>query len=98
MSATALPPPEKLDPAEAWQPWRPDDRQPWDLKWAGHLYRRAAFGATLPELRRAVKDGVKPTLDRLLDGPADAADTIKVLNETGRLIAQSRSLHDFRAW
>jgi uncharacterized protein (DUF1800 family) len=98
MTATALAPPEKLDPVEAWKPWQPTQKQPWDLKWAGHLYRRAAFGASLPELRQAVKDGPATTLGRLVDGPKDAADTIKVLNETGRLIAQQRSLHDFRAW
>src|SRR5438874_9149116 len=88
MAETALVPFEKLDPAEAWQPWQPDDKQPFDLKWAGHLYRRAAFGATLPELRQAVKQGLPATLDRLLAGQAGADQRLERLAETGRAIAE----------
>ena len=44
----ALPPLDKLDPAEAWTPWTPSAEEPWNRKWAAHLYRRAAFGRQLP--------------------------------------------------
>src|SRR5438874_1760318 len=60
MAETAL---EKLDPADAWQPWQPDDKHSFGLKEAGHLYRRATFGASLPELRQAVKQGFAATLE-----------------------------------
>ena len=59
---------EKLDPAESWAPWEPSADDPWDRKWAGHLYRRAAFGASWPELQAALDDGPEATIDRLLDG------------------------------
>jgi len=36
---------DKIDPVAAWQPWEPDAKQPWNLQWAGHLARRAGFGA-----------------------------------------------------
>jgi hypothetical protein len=52
---------EKLDPEAAWQPWQPDDKQPWSPRWAGHLYRRAGFGAGLVQLRQAVADGFDAT-------------------------------------
>ena len=55
-----------IDPAWAWAPYEPDERRPWTLQLAGHLYRRAAFGATWNELARALEEGPRPTVDRLL--------------------------------
>ena len=49
MAVVALPPLEKLDPAEAWKPWRPDAKDPWDLRWAGHLCSRFAERFTFRE-------------------------------------------------
>src|SRR5439155_24257329 len=66
--SNALPAFDKINPDEALQAWEPDARRPWDRKWAGHLYRRAAFGPTLEELRASVRDGLAPTPDRLLTG------------------------------
>ena len=59
---------EKLDPDEAWTPWAPTASQPWDRRWAGHLYRRAAFGAAWSELEAALASGPDATIDRLLGG------------------------------
>src|SRR5205807_1303161 len=56
------------DPAEAWRPWQPDERHPWDLKWAGHVYRRLAFSPNWAELQQALKDDPEATLERLLRG------------------------------
>jgi hypothetical protein len=58
----------RLDPAREWEPWRPAANDPWGLKWAGHLYRRAAFGGTWAELRAAVRAGPDATIDRLVAG------------------------------
>jgi uncharacterized protein (DUF1800 family) len=57
-----------LDPLEAWKPWTPSATDPWNRKWAGHLYRRAAFGATWEELETAVEQGFEGTLEQLLCG------------------------------
>ena len=57
-----------LDPNWAWQQYRPSDAQPWNAKWAGHLYRRAAFGANWTELQRAVEQGPDKTIAQLLAG------------------------------
>ncbi len=73
MTPQPLPPLSKLDPAEAWKPWTPSAADPWSLKWAGHLYRRAAFGATWSELQAAVKAGPDATLRKLFTpGPEQA--------------------------
>jgi hypothetical protein len=60
-----------IDPRHAWQPWRPSDQTPWDLKKAGHLYRRAAFGASWGELQTAVEGGHERTIELLLRGRPD---------------------------
>jgi uncharacterized protein (DUF1800 family) len=98
MAETALPPLEKLDPAEVWKPWQPDAKAPWDLKWAGHLYRRAAFGAGLVELRQAVAQGLPATLDRLFDGDPKADERLKFLVRTGDLIARRGEATGLRGW
>ena len=59
---------EKVDPAQAWQPWEPTKDDPWSLKWAGHLYRRAAFGGSPAEHKAALKRGHKATIDLLVEG------------------------------
>ncbi len=59
------------DPAWAWAPYVPDARRPWDLRLAGHLYRRAAFGGSWTKLKQALRDGPARTVDRLLRPEAD---------------------------
>jgi hypothetical protein len=59
---------DNIDPTWAWSPYEPSDRNPWDLRKVGHLYRRAAFGASWPELESGLKAGHAATLDRLLKG------------------------------
>jgi uncharacterized protein (DUF1800 family) len=62
-----------IDPQWAWGPYRPSGPNPWDLRKAGHLYRRAAFGATWDELQTAVADGPDKAVDKLLRGHDDSA-------------------------
>jgi len=92
-----MPPPiDRVDPAKAWLPWEPDAGQPWNLKWAAHLYRRAGFGASLAELRGAVQHGYHATLVRVFEGPAQPAslDFIKL----GERIAGRNEPQELRAW
>src|SRR5260221_11373136 len=74
-----------IDPKWAWAPYSPSPDSPWDLKKAGHLYRRAAFGATWAELKQAVADGPDKAVDGLLSGSAESpefAAAATMLNET----------------
>jgi uncharacterized protein (DUF1800 family) len=61
-----------IDPRRAWAPYKPSRENPWDLRKVGHLYRRAAFGATWEELQAGVKNGPETTIARLLAGGDDA--------------------------
>jgi uncharacterized protein (DUF1800 family) len=89
---------DRIDPVEAWQPWQPDGRQPWDRKWAAHLYRRAAFGANREELLAAERSGPAATLDLLLRGRPDAADLLPTLTEAGQYAARKRASNPLRGW
>jgi Protein of unknown function (DUF1800) len=98
MAQTALPPLDQLDPVEAWQPWEPSAKDAWNLKWAGHLYRRAAFGASPAELNEAVSRGLPATLDLLLKGKPDADDLEKTLVIVGGRTADRGNPFELRAW
>ncbi len=64
--------PQPIDPRTAWERYRPSEASPWDLKKAGHLYRRAAFGASWDELQTAVRDGPDRAITTLIEGRPDA--------------------------
>ncbi|HZY84764.1 MAG TPA: DUF1800 domain-containing protein [Gemmataceae bacterium] len=96
MAPPALPPVDKIDPARAWQPWQPSAADPWGPKWAGHLYRRAAFGGNLTELRRAVAAGHTATIDLLMKGEPKAAGLYPSLTQWGREF--SKEIGNLRGW
>jgi uncharacterized protein (DUF1800 family) len=94
-----LPPLDRLDPAEAWKPWRPTAAEPWDRARAAHLYRRAAFGASREELLEAERLGAEGTLDLLLRGRPGADDIRETLNDVGRLAAaRDDNGEELRSW
>src|SRR5579864_6316264 len=86
--------PDKINLKWAWQPYKPSADNPWDLKKAGHLCRRAGFGASWPELQAALKDGPEKTIDRLLQGEEESPelkDAEALMNKAARQnIAQAR--------
>jgi uncharacterized protein (DUF1800 family) len=98
MAKTELPPLDKVDPAKAWQAWEPGDKDPFDLKWAGHLYRRAAFGASLPELRESVKKGLDGTFDTLFRKDQTADDRHQFLLTQGKRVAEQGNPFQLRGW
>ncbi len=89
---------DKLDPVQEWQPWQPDAQQSWDRKWAGHLYRRAVFGANLDELRMAEKRGLQATLDLLLQGEPECDDLLPSLLTAGQYTAEADRAAELRGW
>ncbi len=90
---------DKVDPAQAWQPWKPDDEQPWNLKWAGHLFRRAGYGVTLEELRAAVDKGLLETLEHVLKGNANSDGKFEDLESFGQKVVDHKN-NEFaqRSW
>ncbi len=91
-------PGKPIDPVWAWAPYEPDARRPWDLPRAGHLFRRAAFGATWDRLQRALADGPARTIDALLRPDAEMADFDKTYDEYDAAAARSNTTDGLRAW
>jgi uncharacterized protein (DUF1800 family) len=87
---------EWTNPGWAWAPYAPDARRPWTLALAGHLYRRAAWGANWTQLQQALADGPQRTVDRLLrpDADVDAFNRTCDDYESGA----AGSLEGLRAW
>ena len=98
MASIPPPPLDQVDPVEAWQPWEPTATEPWNLKWAGHLYRRAAFGASPAEMTEAVSRGLPATLERLFKGAPDSDDIEKTLVAVGARTADRANPFELRAW
>ncbi len=88
----------RVDPAGAWEPWKPDARDPFNARWAGHLYRRAAFGASPDRIARAVRDGLEPTIKELLAGSADREENDAILARTGEQFVALESIDMIRGW
>ncbi|MDB5308998.1 MAG: hypothetical protein JWO38_3200 [Gemmataceae bacterium] len=98
MTATLLPL-DKIDPVTAWQPWRPSPADPWGRKWAGHLYRRAAFGPAREDLTEAEQLGPAGILDLLLGGRPGADETLRTIVDIGQVAAAREDGEDqMRSW
>jgi uncharacterized protein (DUF1800 family) len=87
-----------IDPLRAWQPYRPSKESPWDLRRVGHLYRRAAFGATHAELEDGMKTGPESLIDRLLKGGPGQADFDAQMAPLAQNIARYNDAAHMRAW
>ena len=86
---------EKLaDPAWAWAAYEPDAHRPWDLRLAGHLFRRAAFGADWSQLQAALADGPERSVQKLVAPEADMA----AFNSEQDAFEASASADSLRAW
>ncbi len=62
------------DPAEAWEPFRPNHDGPWDSRAVAHLHRRAGFGPTWQQVRRDVAEGFDAAIKRVLEGETAGPD------------------------
>ena len=87
-----------IDPRWAWSSYEPSKDQPWNLRLAGHLYRRAAFGATWAQLHQAVENGPGRTIDLLLQGGAGQEDFARRAETMGQTLARGVEDNSLRAW
>jgi hypothetical protein len=84
------------DPAWAWARYEPGPDRPWNLRLAGHLARRAGFGATWAELESSLAAGPHATIDLLLQPVAEGASRSWDANEEAA--AGGGSAEGLRAW
>jgi uncharacterized protein (DUF1800 family) len=89
---------DAIGPRWAWEPYRPTEKEPWDLKKAGHLYRRAAFGANWTELQAALKDGPEASIEKLVAGEPDTEPFERETVERLPSISRGNNGTQARAW
>ena len=87
-----------LDPAWAWARYEPSVERPWKLAWAGHLFRRAGFGATWAQLQDALAAGPHKTIDGLLHPGPDAAAFNRTHDDYEASAATGQSADGLAAW
>ena len=80
------------DPRWAWQPYRASKEAPWNLQRVGHLYRRAAFGATHAELEAGLKAGPNALIAQLFKGGPGQKEFDDEMAPLARNIAQLQRL------
>jgi hypothetical protein len=88
----------RVDPRWAWAPYKPDGESPWNLPLAGHLFRRAAFGADWRQLQEALADGPQRTIDRLLRPDARGDSFNRTHDKYEMSAAGDGSTEALRAW
>jgi uncharacterized protein (DUF1800 family) len=87
-----------IDPRWAWQEYRPSKETPWNIQRVGHLYRRAAFGATHTELESGLKADPEVLVARLLQGEPGLAAFDAAMEPLANNIARYNDAAHLRAW
>ncbi|MFO0878670.1 MAG: DUF1800 domain-containing protein [Gemmataceae bacterium] len=90
--------PRKIDPAWAWEPFRPSASQPWNYRRVGHLYRRASFGVTLADLETGRKLSPEKCIDGLLAGGKGLAEFDQTMAPLAETLSRTNNGLSLRAW
>jgi uncharacterized protein (DUF1800 family) len=85
-------------PRWAWEAYRPSAEAPWNLQRVGHLYRRAAFGATFAELEAGLKMGPDRAIDALVKGGPNQADFDRSTEPLRESIARANNGNQAQTW
>jgi uncharacterized protein (DUF1800 family) len=86
------------DPDWAWARFQPSAARPWTLALAGHLYRRAGFGANWGQLQKALSNGPHKTIDALLTPSKDLETFNHTYDAYDDSVGSSESADELRAW
>jgi uncharacterized protein (DUF1800 family) len=89
---------EAIDPHWAWEPYQPSAKSPWSIQTVGHLYRRAAFGATWPELQAGLAAGPEKMLDHLLKGGPGLEAFEGEITKRAEILAKANNNQQVRTW
>jgi uncharacterized protein (DUF1800 family) len=81
-----------------WAPFVPTENDPWDVRKAAHLHRRAGFAASRTERDRDVKDGPQAAVTRLLRPRPMTAEERLVLDSLRQGVLDSGDADRLKAW
>jgi hypothetical protein len=82
-----------------WAPYAPTKEAPWDLRRVVHLHRRAGFAATWDEIRRDLRDGPAPSIDRVLAGKSRSQGVPEEFDRTAGVLRDTAAEPErLKAW
>lgn len=85
-----------MNPEQAWQEFTPTKQNPWNIRAAAHLYRRAGFGATYRQLLTAVESGLPATVESLfVKESSEFNSQIRILKKQVRTGGNVQSLPNY---
>ena len=90
-AAPAAPTVGPQPPENPFAEWAPSGEDKWGVQHAGHLLRRAAFGAKPEQLQTAQQQGMAPTVDGLF-----AFDTKSDVGGLNAFLEQAKGIYDIR--
>ena len=77
-----------IDPKWAWDHYKPTTSDPWTIRQATHLYRRAGFGGNHEQIQQAIEGGMDESLQQLLfDNHESPAFRAEMAGMTRSLVA-----------
>ncbi|MEZ6038907.1 MAG: DUF1800 domain-containing protein [Planctomycetaceae bacterium] len=87
----------EIDPQRAWEPFTPSSQNPWDLRAAAHLFRRAGFGATFNELTEAVRLSPADVVQQMLS-TAEPAVFVQQMQSLASAALATGNVRQLSAW
>jgi uncharacterized protein (DUF1800 family) len=90
--------PETIDPAWAWQPFEPASGREWNRSLAAHLFRRAAFGATLTQLNAAVKQSPVSVVEQVVSAPDENGSVDQQSADLASAVLSTGDPRQLAAW
>ena len=79
----------EIDPEVAWQAWEPTDLEPWDVRRAALVFRRAGFGASESALRDAAARPVGEVIGEFFEPGKDQPEAIAKFESESELIGSA---------
>ncbi|APZ95198.1 DUF1800 domain-containing protein [Fuerstiella marisgermanici] len=89
---------ETIDPVWAWAEYQPTAHEPWDVRRAAHLFRRAGFGATRAELHAAVEAGSAATVDSIMQSTTEPSEFLKEVDALATATLATGDVQKLSAW
>jgi Protein of unknown function (DUF1800) len=89
---------DAIDPKWAWAPFEPTGAHDWNRTSAAHLFRRATFGATAPQIDDALKQSPASVVRGIVRGSEDTSDFHRQSDELAMTLLSTGNPRQLAAW
>lgn len=89
---------ESIDADWAWSEYPAAGSDRWTTSQAAHLFRRAGFGARGSEVKRAIRDGLVATVERLLNAADEPPGFVREMQSLAAASLATGNVRQLSAW